>query len=239
MKNTILFDLDGTLLPMDFNRFMELYFYHMGEFFADLIDGKTLMKYVWDATNEMVRVNDGRTNNEIFMNHFQTLIGKDIAPFEERFTAFYDASFQQVKKSTWTSQTMIKSVDLLRQKGYELVVATNPLFPMQANLHRIAWAGLDSTLFTHITSLEQNTACKPHRLFFEEVLQAIDKEPHECIMVGNDVSDDLGAQALGIETYLITDCLLNPTQKEYVTNHQGTFEQFYEFVTQLPEVHKG
>lgn len=239
MKNTILFDLDGTLLPMDFDRFMTEYFTRIGMHFHDLIDGKTLVQYIWASTNEMIRINDGRTNNDIFMEHFQTLVNDELEPYQERFTAFYKEKFNKIQVSTWKSERMIKSVRLLQEKGYELVVATNPLFPLQANLHRIRWAGFEPSMFTHITSLEENTSCKPHTLFFQEVLQAIGKEPEECIMVGNDVYDDLGARELGIDTFLITDCLLNEKNIEYETDYEGTYEAFYDFVQQLPILQKG
>jgi FMN phosphatase YigB (HAD superfamily) len=239
MKDTILFDLDGTLLPMDFDAFMTYYFHQMGEFFGDLIDGKTLMNYVWEATNQMIQINDGRSNNDIFMDHFKTLIDGDLEVYQDRFDAFYDTVFTHVKASTWTSLHMIESVRLLQEKGYKLVIATNPLFPLVANLHRIRWAGFEPSIFTHITSLEENTACKPNPLFFKEVLQTIGKEPHQCLMVGNDVSDDLGARVLGIETFIVTDCLLNPNNQTYETEYEGNYEAFYTFVQELPDLNKG
>ena len=42
MIDTILFDLDGTVLPMDIDKFMKLYMYNLGVFFKDKIDPKLL-----------------------------------------------------------------------------------------------------------------------------------------------------------------------------------------------------
>ena len=112
------------------------------------------------------------------------------------------------------------------EKGYEVVIATNPLFPYKANIHRIHWAGMDPEWFDHITSYEGNKYCKPYPQFYQEVLETINRTPEECMMVGNDVFDDMPAGKLGIETYLVTDCLLNRHNQPLEANHIGTCRNF-------------
>ena len=65
MRDTFLFDLDGTLLPMDFNKFMELYFYNLGVHFYDKIEPKLLGKYIMDSTSVMISNNNGESNEQI------------------------------------------------------------------------------------------------------------------------------------------------------------------------------
>ena len=74
MKKTILFDLDGTLLPMDFHAFMKTYFKMMGYSFRDVLEPQVMIDYINKATEVTVKTNDGRTNEEIFMEHFDSLI---------------------------------------------------------------------------------------------------------------------------------------------------------------------
>ena len=50
MTDTILFDLDGTLLPLDIEMFTKIYFNEMGQLFKDMIDPKMLVKHIWTAT---------------------------------------------------------------------------------------------------------------------------------------------------------------------------------------------
>ena len=235
-KTTFLFDLDGTLLPMDFDHFMKLYFHNMGVHFGSFTDPNNLMKNVLLSTEQMIMVNDGRTNEEIFMEHFKTLIAEDIDEYIERFHKYYDTLFANVQPSTYQSQEMIDSVQTLIDKGYEVVIATNPLFPYKANLHRIRWAGLDPNQFSYISSYEENKHCKPHVAFYQEVLDNINKQPEECIMVGNDVFDDLPAKKLGIDTYLVTDCLLNRHNQPINSDYQGTYQDFYSFVKALEPI---
>lgn len=236
MRDTFLFDLDGTLLPMDFDKFMELYFHNLGVHFYGKIDPKLLAKHIMDATNVMVLTKNNQTNEEKFMTHFDSLVDGDIKEYRKQFDLFYDSLFENVKPSTYESNEMIDSIKLLKEKGYKVVIATNPLFPLKANHHRIRWAGLDKNDFDYISSFEENKYTKPHLEYYEEVLESINKNPEDCFMIGNDVFDDLPAGKLGLETYLITDCLLNKHNQEVKTNHQGNYQDFYDFVKNLKAV---
>ncbi len=236
MRDTFLFDLDGTLLPMDFDKFMELYFRNLGVHFHGKIEPRLLAKYIMDATNVMVLTKNDKTNEQKFMEHFETLIDGDIEQYKTDFSNFYDSLFENVKPSTYESLEMIESIKLLKEKGYTVAIATNPLFPLKANHHRIRWAGLDKDDFVYVSSFEENKYTKPHLEYYQEVLDKIRKSPEKCYMVGNDVFDDLPAGKLGMATYLITDCLLNSKDLEIEANHQGDYKEFYSFVKKLKPI---
>ncbi len=236
MINTILFDLDGTLLPLDMERFMEIYFHEMGYKFRDMIDPKLLIKYIWAATEEMVENTEYKTNEEVFMNKFAELIGGDISKYRERFDNFYDTEFHKAKEAVQSQSLIRESIEILKEKNYKLVVATNPLFPRKAILHRIEWAGLNSEDFIYITSYEDNHYCKPQLHFYEEILDIIDKKPEECMMVGNDVQEDLVALKLGIKTFLVKNHMIQRSKASIDTTFDGHYEDFYNFVKELPSV---
>jgi len=44
---------------------------------------------------------------------------------------------------------------------------------------------------------------KPNINYYKELLVKIDEEPTNCVMVGNDVKEDMIAGKLGITTFLI------------------------------------
>ena len=77
MIDTILFDLDGTLLPMDQDAFTEYYFKLLAGKMAPLGYGpKQLIAAVWDGTKAMVK-NDGTCKNEkAFWTRFTQLYGE-------------------------------------------------------------------------------------------------------------------------------------------------------------------
>jgi len=236
MRNVFLFDLDGTLLPMDFKNFMELYFKSIGNYFKDTIHPLELMNNINTATKHTVLTNDGRTNEDIFMEFFDALVEAPVSEYLPRFYNFYDSDFIACKESTWQDDSMVQAVRLLKDKGYRVAIATNPLLPLRSNLHRIRWAGFDPEEFEYISSFEGNKYCKPHLSFYEEVLKNINVSPEACYMVGNDVSEDMVAKNLGIETYLITDCLLNHRGEQVEADHVGTYVNFLDFVKNLPHV---
>ena len=48
---TVLFDLDGTLIPFDQKEFIESYLYHISNKFVPMgYDKNTLIKALWDGT---------------------------------------------------------------------------------------------------------------------------------------------------------------------------------------------
>ncbi len=117
-----------------------------------------------------------------------------------------------------------------------MVVATNPIFPKKAILHRIKWAGFDPEDFMHITSYEESHYCKPKIQFYEEILKKINKIPEECMMVGNNVEEDLIAGELGIKTYLIEDFIINSSNTNFISTYKGNYNDFYKFVNNLPDL---
>lgn len=53
--NTILFDLDGTLLPIDGQAFEKIYFGNLAKQFMDVYEPKVLIQLIWGATKIMVK----------------------------------------------------------------------------------------------------------------------------------------------------------------------------------------
>jgi len=235
MKNikTILFDLDGTLLPMDMEKFTQIYFYEMGKCFAGQFDPKVLASNVWESTKVMVANTEKRTNEAVFWEDFEKRLGDSSSVLKEQFMDYYNNGFKKVQASTTQSNAMIKAVKTLKEKGYEVVVATNPMFPRQAIHDRIKWAGFEPEEFAYITSFEDNHYCKPQLHYYEELLEVLGRKPEECLMVGNNVQEDMIAGKLGLKTWLVTDCIINRSSEAYTVDHEGTAEAFYDFIESL------
>lgn len=229
----ILFDLDGTLLPIDIEQFMNLYFYEMYKNFEDILDRETLVNHVMKATAIMVKDTSLRTNEEVFMDAYEMLIGSDISDHKARWDKFYAGSYKNVQASSKTSAEMIEAVSLLKVKGYQLVLVTNPLFPEYAITQRIGWAGLSVDDFDYVTSFEKNSACKPQLRIYEEVMSHMSLKAEACMMVGNDVQEDMIAGRLGMATYLVTEHILHRTEEPIVADYQGNYSDFLAFVKGL------
>lgn len=226
MIKTILFDLDGTLLPMDIDHFMEIYFGEMSKMFESHMDKKTLIDTVMKATGAMVKDTGERTNQAVFMETFEQLSGCDIEQFQEIWNRFYDSTYELAQASSSVSKEAKEAIHILKNKGYQLVLATNPLFPKQAIISRIYWAGLNPDDFVYITSFEENHACKPQPAFYQEILSDLSLTPETCMMVGNDTREDMVASTLGIKTYLIEDCILDRGEDSFIVDYRGSWDDF-------------
>ncbi|SDY25670.1 HAD family hydrolase [Tindallia californiensis] len=231
---TILFDLDGTLLPMNLEKFMKLYIDALTEKFKPYLEPSLFKKNLWTATRAMIS-NSGRTksNEKVFMETFT----KDLSIESEKawllFDHFYSNEFSLVKKSTWQNPNMIESVRLLKEKQYPLVIATNPLFPQNAVCERIRWAGLNPEDFLYMTTFEKMHAAKPNTEYYEEILDHLKLSSEEVLMVGNDALEDLAAAEVGISTYLLTDHLLNRDKQKNMPDLESNTDDFLEFVKTL------
>lgn len=235
--DTILFDLDGTLLPLDAEIFEEEYFKRLLNKLSDLFSASILKKYIWDSTIEMViNTKDDMTNKDVFLKKFSEFTDLNMEKLYDRFMDFYHTDYVTLGEYFTPSEYMIKAVNVLKDKGYTLVVATNPLFPMDAIRERIKWAGLNVDDFSLITSFEDMHFCKPQIKYYKEILEKINKTPQDCVMVGNDVEEDLIAKEIGIKTYLVENYIINKKNITPVTDYKGTSRDFYEFAVNLPNL---
>ncbi|WP_294561542.1 HAD family hydrolase [uncultured Traorella sp.] len=234
--NTNLFDLDGTLLPMDVEEFTKKYFgLIMQTMNENNRDGKMILDAILKGTMAMVRNDGSHTNEEVFWETFveATQIPQD--EIEPEFYDFYENVFDKINSGV-QSQNMIKAAKLLKEKGYRLYLTTNPLFPRVATLKRVRWAGLDPDDFEWITTYENSSFSKPSVNYYQEVIQGQHLDVNQCMMVGNDVKEDGVIETLGIPLYLVEDYMLNHDNLEIKCRWKGSSQDFLSFAEGLPEV---
>ena len=152
---------------------------------------------------------------------------------EEIALDFYANEFNEAIRATKPSPAADRIVKAAREKGIETYLATNPVFPRCATMNRIRWAGLDAGDFKEITTYEHCRYCKPSPEYFREILEKYGLDPAECLMVGNDVEEDLSIRSLGVRTYLVTDTVENRKGISYETDYTGTLSGLLEFVKSL------
>lgn len=232
--NTILFDLDGTLLSINMNDFENIYYKSLSESFKDLISPDEFMKILYHSVVTMVKNTEHRTNEEVFMEAMKEHVEGDLEKYAEIFAEYYESGFKVLRDAVLDTKEMQTATAILKEKGYELVIATNPLFPKSAIDQRIEWSGINREHFSYVSYFETNHYCKPNIQYYQEILEHIGKDPKECMMVGNDALEDLIAGRLGIKTYLITDHLLNRNNVEIVADHVGTYHDFLDFAEKMP-----
>lgn len=234
MLEAVLFDLDGTLLPMDMEIFIKTYFGAIAQKMAPLqMDPKKLIDTIWKGTDAMVE-NDGSCPNEVcFWRVYEQLMGYEALRYKPEFDAFYQQEFEQVKAATKPNPQIRKLIDWLKQQKIPMVVATNPVFPKTAQEKRIGWAGLSPDEFLHVTSYENSHYCKPNPAYYQEILDTLGLHAENTLMVGNDVKEDMAAVKLGMSVFLLTDCLWNPKNEDISIYPHGDVAALHGYIKTL------
>ena len=230
----VLFDLDGTLLPMDYPKFMKLYFGGLAKKLTPHgYDPDALIDAIWKGCAAMVE-NDGSTlNHLIFWKKFAEIFGERVEQDMPIFDDSYENEYHQAKVVCEKTDYARKTVDLVKEKGLRVVLATNPVFPFAATRARIGWAGLELSDFELITTYENSGFCKPNPDYYRDIAKRIGLAPEECLMVGNDVTEDMVASAVGMQVFLLTDCILNRENKDISVYPSGGFPELLAFIENL------
>ena len=240
MKKVILFDLDGTLLPMNQNEFTKAYFYALLNKLAELglpaqtqEEQQILASAIWAGTDAMIRNDGTMTNEERFFLDFSTIIGKDISYLRPQLDGFYQNEFNKVSTVCNNNPEIPRIVRELKGKGHRVVVATSPLFPLAANERRLAWAGFSLSEFEYCTCYEKSHFCKPNIEYYKETLGVLGVSAADCVMVGNDVREDMVAKELGMDVFLITDYMLNVENRDINEYPHGSWLDFEEYIKKI------
>ena len=149
------------------------------------------------------------------------------------FDKFYEENFDDVKSVCGFNPNSARIVRDLKSKGIRTVLATNPIFPSIATEKRMAWAGLSPTDFELFTSYENISYSKPNLKYYEELLRRLNLNAEDCLMVGNDVGDDMVAENLGFKVFLLTDCLINKEDKDISVYPNGSFDALNNYINTL------
>lgn len=232
-RPVILFDLDGTLLPLEMDTFIGAYFKTLCGRFPQF-DSQEVVKAVWTGTGAMVKNDGSRTNREAFAAVFSQSLGTDYFDHETEFLDYYAKEFQQVAAVCRPTALSRKIVTTLQEKGYTVAVATNPIFPEIATMSRLRWAGLEGVDFPLVTTFETSTYAKPNPKYYRQVCDRLGAKPEDCILIGNDVAEDGAAKALGMEVLLIEDCLVNEKKLPTEAFSMGSLAELLTWAEALP-----
>lgn len=237
MIKAILFDLDGTLLPMDQDEYVNAYFEGIAKKVApnDMAKRKRLIGAVWEGTGAMIR-NEGQASNEsVFWKRFFELTGDEFALCMPLFDDFYRNEFQAVQGVCGYTEKASALISLVKSLGFRIALATNPVFPMVATESRVRWAGLTLTDFELITSFENSYHCKPNPRYYEDIAKTLGVLPKECLMVGNDATEDRAAEKIGMKVFLLTDCLINKEKIDISAYPSGDFDALTAYIKRIKE----
>ena len=233
---TVLFDLDGTLLPMDQDVFVKEYFGRIaGKLAPQGYDPKRLVDTIWRGTGAMVKNDGSMSNEEAFWKVAVAVYGNQIVSDKHFFDEFYEEEFDKIKAVCGYHPAAAQIVHSLKENGLRVALATNPIFPARATQWRIQWAGLAPGDFELYTTYENSRYCKPNLDYYRDILTELNVKAEECLMVGNDVGEDMVARELGMQVFLLTDCLINKSNTDVNDYPHGGFQELEDYLHQILE----
>jgi len=232
----ILFDMDGTLLPMDMEAFTKGYFRLLAKKLLPFgIEKERLVPAIWEGTRAMVKNDGSETNDRAFWRRFCEVCGFSEAQIGAACLDFYINEFNEAKAFTGENPLAREAVRLARQKAPIVALATNPLFPMEGQATRMGWVGLKPCDFDLVTCYDTDRYCKPNPMYFTSVCERLKVKPDECLLIGNDENEDMraGTEA-GLDCLLVTDWMIEDKNHHW-QGARGTFSEMVEMLRGLKQ----
>lgn len=224
MIDTLIFDLDDTLLVNPIDQFLPVYVGALSKYLAGYAPPDRLVPQLMRASQLMVENRDpSRTNEQVFAAAFYPALGLDADALAPTLARFYEDVYPTLGGGTRPLAEARSLLDAAQARGYGLAIATNPLFPRRAIEHRLDWAGVGDVPWLYVTSYENMHFAKPHVEYYQEILDHIGRQARHCLMVGNEVKNDiLPARTAGMRTFLVTTPDTPPPVGHEAADYHGT-----------------
>ena len=241
MSPILLLDLDDTLLQNNVDDFLPQYLGAFSRQAAAYLDPTRFVKSLLAGTQAMV---DNRqpdcTLKESFEAIFYPLTGVEASSFKILAEQFYAEVFPTLRGLTKPIPQSIQMVKDALERGYRLVIATNPLFPRTAILQRLAWANLPADQYPYeiITSYETFHFTKPDPAYYAEILARMGWPSEPVVVVGDDLERDIYAgRRLGLPAYWIHQPGKRPANDGDAPSKAGKIEELIPWLEQAsPQV---
>jgi len=234
MTLTLLVDLDDTLLGNNMETFIPAYLNALGSYLAEIVPPEAMVHSMMGATQCMFTNNrPDRTLKNSFDPCFYPKLGLIETEVRGFFEQFYEGVFPTLEQKTQFRPQAVDFIDTAYSRGYQIGIATNPVFPLTAIIQRLEWAGLspEKYPFLLIPSYETFHFTKPNPAYFAEFLTQIGWPDGPIIMVGNDPDHDVsGSQGIGIPVYWVSEGDSQFPVDQPVPNGSGYLKDFYSWL---------
>lgn len=208
MIKAVLFDLDNTLLKNPTQAFVSGYVDRINEFFGarwNIAPGDSLRQGVQMMMNSPRLI--WQSNLEMYWDCMRPMWPYTTEELLAAFDEFYATEYDKLKEITEPARDGALVIDRVRGAGYKVIIATNPVYPVEAIRRRLEWAGLPGNLshYDFVTTADNMHFTKPHPAYYAEILARAGLEPDEAVMVGDEPRYDIeAASAIGLHTYHLT-----------------------------------
>lgn len=205
MTFSLLLDLDDTLLDSNIDALIPVYFQKLAAHMAHIIPPDKFIRELARGTQVMyASTRMDRTLEQVFSENFYPALDLPQADLAAEIDKFYDDVFPTLEPLTKPRPEAVALVEWAFSQGWNVAVATDPLFPRKAILHRLRWAGLapEKYPFTLIPDFQTFHFAKFSVAYFPEFLARMGWRDGPVLMVGDSLERDiLPAQEAGVPTF--------------------------------------
>jgi FMN phosphatase YigB (HAD superfamily) len=222
----VFFDLDGTLIDVDMHRFVPVYLNRLTEKMKALVEPARATRAMHHAVAAMFANPDaGKTLETVLFEVLSDELAISPEQYRECLEQFMRDDLEELRPLVAGHALSSRLIGAARARGWQVVLATNPIFPRAVVDARIRWGELDGDTFQHVTAYETEHFCKPNLAFFRENLALLQVEAERCLMVGNDTLHDLSAGQVGMQTCLLTPWCIKRPGAGFRPDWQGRHEE--------------
>ena len=208
MTFNLLLDLDDTLLDSNIDALIPVYFQKLAAYMANVVPPEKFIRELARGTQVMyASTRMDRTLEQIFSENFYPALDLPQADLAAAIDKFYDDIFPTLEPLTKPRPEAIALVEWAFSQGWNVAVATDPLFPRKAILHRLRWAGLapENHPFTLIPDFQTFHFAKASVAYFPEFLARMGWTDGPLLMVGDSLERDiLPAKEAGIPAFMLS-----------------------------------
>ena len=221
MIKAVFFDLDGTLLPLNEDEFIKLYFGLLCKKMAPLgYIPEELVKVIWDGTKAMYMNDGSKTNEEVFWSVFEKYYGSEKLKDKQYLDDFYTNEFKLTKQGCEENPYVLDIIKYCHANNLKVILSTNPIFPKVGTLTRMSFINLKEEDFEYITTYENSNFSKPNPKYFQMLLDKFNLKSDEVILFGNNTYEDGECSlACGIKCYMVGDYVINHPKANHNFEH--------------------
>ena len=228
---TILFDLDGTLLQVEMQKYIPTYANSLAARLHEQVDPAITVDTIFSAINALINRDSGHGSNEsFFLQYIADRLNLDVDRIGAGFNGFVTEDLALLDPLMQPLALARELIEQSMKRGLNVVIATNPVFPMRVVESRLARAGLADFDFQLVTSYENCRRCKPNPDYFNDILTQLNLPAEACLMVGNDSKHDLAARKVGIPTFLVDTWLIDRCDGDFTTDLRGGHSALLDFI---------
>lgn len=222
----VFFDLDGTLIDVDMHLFVPVYLNRLTERMKALAEPAAATRAMHRAVAAMFANRDaGKTLEAVLFEVLRDDLAVTPEQYRECLEQFLRSDLEGLRPLVTGHTLSCRLIDAALARGWQVVLATNPIFPRSVVEARVRWGGLDGDKFRHVTTYETEHFCKPNPDFFRENLDLLQVEAGRCLMVGNDTLHDMSASQVGMQTCLLTPWCIRRAKERFRPDWQGGHEE--------------